>query len=66
MSTLPTAQAETEEPEKKLQLLLAGHSSGAVHWHQAAPSMATTPNAVTDIAANDKRSSAATRGDISL
>lgn len=47
---------------KAPQLLLAGDSSGSVHPHQATPSMATTPNAVAETAADDKRSRAATRG----
>lgn len=44
------------------QLILAGDSSGAVHGHQAAPLVATTPRVVAETAAHDKRSGAATGG----
>lgn len=44
------------------QLLLAGPSSRAVDGPQAAPSAAITPTGVAETAADDKRDSAATRG----
>lgn len=66
LNRLPSAQAEIEEPEKEPQLLFAGGSSRAVLRHRAVPFVVTTPNAVLDRAADDKRSRAATRGNISL
>lgn len=65
INRLPTAQAEIEEPQQKPQLLLAGAALGCPQAPSSPLSSYHTPCSYGH-RADDKRSRAATEGDISL